>query len=153
MMSRNNGHMNLWVYLDQSGILQSGDPKRIEQAKKEYWRKYDTELKRKKRAERRSFTLSLPKQEMNLLRKRAADLGYDAVDYIKLLIHADLQKTSLAAQSEVFLKILQLLQQYRNAIQRIEEGKEKQKWFSGGDKMDAVNKTLRDLEAEIRALT
>lgn len=131
----------LWIYLYQSGILDSNDEAVIQQAIKDYYKKYDRELKKRiRKVEKRNFSISFPTSQINHIRKRAKEYNVTIVDYIKLLVIADISKSSPLEHTLAYKEILQLLQHYKNSIDII-EAKETNKWF-GASNYDELKKLL-----------
>lgn len=132
----------LWIYLYQNGILDSKDETVIKQATKDYYRKYDRELKKRKRKiEQRQFSISFSIMQINHVRKRAKEYNVKVIDYLKLLVKADLSSTSPLEHTLTYKEILQVLQQYKNSIDAI-ESKESNKWF-GNNNYDELKKLLQ----------
>lgn len=132
----------LWIYLYQNGILESKDEDVIKQAIKDYYKKYDRDLKKQiRKVEKRNFSISFPTSQINHIRKRAKEYNVTIVDYIKLLVKADLTGTSPFEHTLTYKEILQLLQHYKNAIDAI-ESKESNKWF-GNNNYDELKKLLQ----------
>lgn len=131
----------LWIYLYQSGILESENEQQIQSAIKEYYRKYDRDLKKRiRKVEKRNFSVSFTTSQINFIRKRAKEYDMTVVDYIKFLVSADLSKSSPLEHTITYKEILQLLQYYKNAIDAI-EAKESNKWF-GTSHYDELKKIL-----------
>lgn len=132
----------LWIYLYQTGFLESKDEAVIKQAIKDYYKKYDRDLKqRKRKIEQREFTISFSTQLINHIRKRAKEYNVTVIDYLKILANADLSCTSPLEHTLTYKEILQVLQQYKNSIDAI-ESKESNKWF-GNNNYDELKKLLQ----------
>lgn len=131
----------LWIYLYQSCILESGDKQKIQSAIKEYYRKYNRDLKKRiRKVEKRNYSVSFPTSQINHIRKRAKEYNLSIPDYLKLLVTADLSKSSPLEHMLDYKEILQLLQYYKNSIDAI-EAKESSKWF-GTSNYDELKKLL-----------
>lgn len=134
----------LYSYLQQLGVLESKDETIIQQAVKDYYRKYDRELKNRKRIiEKRNFSISFSTQQINHIRKRAKEYNITIVDYLKLLVKADLSGSSPLEHTLTYKEILQLLQQYKNTIEAIEV-KESNRWFNTSN-YDELKKLLQHI--------
>ena len=132
----------LWIYLYQTRCLKTKDEAFIKLSIKDYYKKYDQNLKQKKRKiEQREFTISFSTQLINHIRKRAKEYNVTVIDYLKILANADLSCTSPLEHTLTYKEILQVLQQYKNSIDAI-ESKESNKWF-GNNNYDELKKLLQ----------
>lgn len=142
----------LWQFLHNSGVLDSGNEELIREKKKEYYRLYDLEQKHKKRkSEKRNFTVSIPPSQINHVRSRARQYQVDIPDYIKLLIKADIKSTAAITETQTLKEILQILRSYKNTVKEIEE-KEPFGWLSKNKGYDELVKTLASIEQEVLGL-
>lgn len=143
----------LWIYLSESGVLNTGDEALIKAKRLEYYRIYDKELKLKKRKfEKRSFTISFPTIEIQHIRSRAKQYHSEIPDYIKLLVKADLTNTYVIENTLTYKEILQILQYYKNAIKDIED-KDVKNWLGSNKNYDTLVKNIQALEDKIKILT
>ena len=137
----------IWIYLNSLNIDMS-DKTTVEQARKEYYRKYDRELKvRKRTIEKREFMISFPKIEIQHLRKRAKIHNASMPMYLKYLVKSDLLDVHILEVMPVYREILQLLQKYFNAIEEIEL-KESKRWFGNND-YEELRRILNSIKNEI----
>lgn len=134
----------LWIYLDQNGILDSKEEAVLQQAIIDYYRKYNRDLKKRiRKVEKRNFSISFPTSQINHIRKRAKEYNVTVVDYLKLIVKADLSKSSPLEQTTVYMETLQILQHYKTTIDAI-EAKEINKWF-GNTHYDELKKALQNI--------
>lgn len=81
---------NLHDYLDDLFNGKNPTNEEIIQAKKTYWRSYNTRLKQIQRQKYKEVTLSLSKEVLELL-KRKLEPKQSIIDYIKILLENHLQ--------------------------------------------------------------
>lgn len=142
----------LGIYLYESGAIETGDESIIKAKIKEYYRTYDKEIKQKKRkTEKRNFTISFPMSDIQHIRRRAKQYSYEITEYIKLLVKADITNTSVTENTVTYKEILQLLQYYKNAVKDIEE-KEVKSWLGVNKNYEALANIINTLETDIRTL-
>ncbi len=152
-MRSTNRNSKLWIYLNQSGVLDTEDETVIKEKIKEYYRIYDKELKKQKRnIDKRNFTISFPTIEIQHIRNRAKQYNSDIPTYIKVLVKADLTNTTFIENTLTYKEILQALQYYKNAVKDIEE-KDVKNWLGSNKNYDALVKIIQSLENKIIVLT
>ncbi|MEM6342695.1 MAG: hypothetical protein AAF927_02400 [Bacteroidota bacterium] len=103
---RNTG---MWEYLEQSGVLESGNEDAIAAVKKEYQRKYQREYRKKKRKERPEVTLTLSKADWLELTHSAQQHHYSLPAFIKQAALAYLKQTFLVPDREPVSRLEQRL--------------------------------------------
>lgn len=74
---------SLYAYLDKLGVLETGSPAAIEDAKNRYWKDYRTQFKKRKRQEKRSFEVFFTISEGNGIAKQAKRYNTSPTNYIK----------------------------------------------------------------------
>jgi hypothetical protein len=113
---------------------------------------YDLALKQKKRKiEKRTFSISFVPSDIQHICKRAKQRQVEIIDYIKILVKADITDTSFIENTMTFKQILQILQYYKNAVKEIEE-KDVKNWIGSNKNYEALTATLTALETSIRNL-
>lgn len=138
----------LWNYLNQNGFIDSKDDIIIQNAIKQYYKNYDRELKKRiRKVEKRNFTISFPTNHIQHIRKRAKEYGLSVVDFIKLIVLAELSNKSPLQLTVTFQEILQLLNYYKNTIDSI-ESRETTNWF-GKSNYEELKKIIESIEYEI----
>ncbi|MDB5227418.1 MAG: hypothetical protein JWN78_1611 [Bacteroidota bacterium] len=138
----------LWLHLYQNGFLDGGDEAVIQQEIKDYYKAYDRKLKhRKRKIERREFSLSFSNLQIKQVRIRAKEYGVTIPGYLKLLVCADLSQSSPLKHTMDYKEILQLLTYYKNTIDGIEV-KETNKWFSNNN-YDELRMVLESIKTKI----
>lgn len=135
----------LWLYLYQSGILASNDETLIKQKVSEYWKLYDKERKKRKRAIKTEYTISFTKKEVKALKYIALNLGFTIPEYIKQLVYTNIKTHPFTPYAQSIKHIEQLLIHYKNKINEI--AKKEVKNFLGINKNYDV---LTDLITQIQ---
>jgi hypothetical protein len=109
---------NLHDYLDDLFINANPTNEEIIQAKKTYWRSYNTRLKQIQRQKRKEITLSLSKEEVELL-NRKLEPKQSIIDYMKVLLENHL-KSNENINSNQKKELLQIEQQLFIVIDYLE---------------------------------
>ena len=126
------------------------DAESVADAKKQFYKIYNRELKQQKRRERRVFTVSFPVIQIQHIRKRSREYNTDIPGYIKALVRAEILNTTVIEQLHVYRQILQVLHQYKKAIDAI-TSKDTKRWFAKNN-TDSLHEILKTLEEEIKKL-
>ena len=92
-------YRNLHNFLDELFKNKSPDEEEIVQAKKTYWRSYNTRLKQNQRKKHKEVLISFNKDELALL-KQQLENKQTASDFIKRVILAHLNNSSIPNCSE-----------------------------------------------------
>lgn len=87
-------YRNLHNFLDEIFKNKTPDEEEIVQAKKTYWRSYNTRLKQTQRKKYKEITISFSKEELQFL-QRKLEMNQSVSDFIKKLILACLNDASL----------------------------------------------------------
>jgi len=141
-MKKIKSNSKLFEYLLKHQIDFS-DKEAIALLKKEFYKEYNRTLKKEKRLEKRVFTITISKQLIHHLRRRCKEQGSDIPSYIKLLIKADINNTSVAQQTMIFRAIKQLLNICDDKLTLLVE-KDSNKWF-GNHHYDELQKILQEI--------
>lgn len=118
-MRKSKHNSAIAAHLRKIGILESGTPEEIRAAKRSYWRDYDRALKLRKREQKRTFHISFGKSQMEHLRQCTVKFQITVPAYLKHLLDEDRLQTHTYPNAILFASILQLLQQYKQVLQRI----------------------------------
>lgn len=111
---RNTG---LWEYVEQSGVLESGNDEAIEAVKKEYHRKYQREYRKQKRKDRPEVTITLPKPIWLKLTHAAQRHHYSLPAFIKHAAVSYLDQTYLVPDREPVSRLEQYLRLCQTDLQ------------------------------------
>lgn len=145
-MAQFKRNSKLWLYLLQHAV-DTTDKRAMAQMKKQFYREYNTELKRQKRKDKRVFHISFPKSEIQHIRHRAKHYNADVVGLVKLLVKAEINQNSVIENSLLYKEILQLLQHFKTKIESI-EAKENSRWL-GSNNYENLYRILESIKNEI----
>lgn len=109
----------IYKYLEETGVLERGIEEEIQQARKNYKKKYILSYKRKQRSEQKEFTVLLNMTEYKNMSVQAKDQHMTVVRFLKLAAIAYTNKTYLVPDRESVARIEQTLIQILNEIQVI----------------------------------
>jgi len=138
----------LWLYLYQSGVLASNNETLIKQKVHEYWKLYDKERKKRKRAIKTEFTISFTKEEVKALKYVALNVGLTIPDYIKQLVYTNIKTHPFTPYAQTIKHIEQLLIHYKNKINDI--AKKEVKNFLGMSKnYDLLTAAITEIQTTI----
>ncbi|MDW3651017.1 MAG: hypothetical protein R8P61_28330 [Bacteroidia bacterium] len=113
---RNTG---MWEYLEQSGVLESGNEEAIEAVKKEYKRQYQRKYRKQKRKERPEVTITLAKPDWLKLTHAAQQHHYSLPSFIKHAALSYLNQTYLVPDREPVSRLEQRLRLCQTDIRMI----------------------------------
>jgi hypothetical protein len=110
----------LWLYLDQSGVLEKGTDAEIKAVKKQYWKKYFLAYKQTRRKDRPEFPIGLSKKngEYARVKKEACSHGMTTTSFLKKAAFAYMSKTYLVPDREQVSNIEQMLSQILNEVRQ-----------------------------------
>lgn len=148
-MSKIKKKGGLYNYLKERGLDTCEDDTLLELTKREYWREYDKNLKhRKRKIEKRAFTISFPKDEMPNIKRNASQSGYSLHEYIKQCVFASIRNTYVIPHLYAYKEILQQISSCKNILNSLQE-KDKGLWASFGNYEKAFN-TIQELKLSIQ---
>ena len=136
--------------MSQSSVLETKDESLIKAEIKKYNQAYDRELKHIKRKEKRCFNISFPSKNMNQIRSQAKYYVVGVIDYIKLLVTADIAKSEPEQNTIIYKEILQILQFYKNDIQK-KNNNQSNTWFKDSN-YELLHQNLMNIHKEIVSL-
>ena len=148
-MKRKQGS-SLWLYLSSKGVDNTAHPL-YAKYKLDFYRQYDKELKRKKRSEKRSYIISYPVHTVMQLRSLAKVSGLTVPEFIKAIVIAEMNETSLDERMPIYINIQKAVEQCRLIIQRIEERDTKRTLF-GKSSFDKLRDQLDELHSCIDSI-
>ena len=111
----------IYEYLETCGVLNMGTDKEIEEARKEYWKKYRAMYQRQKRKEQNAFTVSFTKKEMRLLKPVVQKHHSNYTRFIKQATLAYIQQKFVVIDPASVNQIRELLTKDYTTLQNIEE--------------------------------
>jgi len=109
-------YKSLVEYLMASGVVETGDPKQIEAAKKEYRRLYLRQYKKERRGNKQEITLSLPKDYYKKLLNHARWHGVSVQQFLVGITESYLKKIPVIHHPEQFSKVEVLLAQLHSEL-------------------------------------
>lgn len=83
MKRRSKKNAGVYTFLDNSGLLENGTGKAIEQAKKQYWKEYRKNYNRIKRQENTSFQILFNFTEEKIIKQKAEKFHTSPTNYIR----------------------------------------------------------------------
>jgi len=149
-MPKNAKNSGMWAYLDASGVLEKGTEEEIKAVKKAYRKQYLLNFKRKQRASKPEFSISLSKDNGEYSRiLSAAKMHKTSIpSFLRIATLAYISKTYIVPDRLLVAKLEQLLSQCINEIQLIVHQKEKYFWGKE-QKFKDIEKRIEKLEIEI----
>jgi hypothetical protein len=138
----------LWNYLEHTGVLATGDEAAIAEAKKTYLRIYDREIKRKKRQQKRIYTVSFTPKEVKDVQGKAKVGGYTIADYLKACVRADIENSYVVPYPHILREIEQLLATYLNTVKDI-GNRDMKGWFSSNRNYMALEESIQQIERTV----
>lgn len=114
----------LYQYLEETGVLQSGNKATIEAATALYWRIYKREWRKAKRHAEKPFEILLTEKEEKIIQAAALKHGMSKTSYIKKAALTYSAQKYLVPNLEVLYEIKELLAiNYDAILQLIQKGK------------------------------
>lgn len=144
MKRRIKNTSGIYEYLETCGVLETGTDKELEEARKEYWKKYRATYQRQKRKEQNAFTVLFNKKEMRLLKPVVQKHHSNYTRFIKQATLAYIQQQFVVIDPASVNQIRELLTKNYTTIQNIEER------FPVGYSRVSLTKQFADLEQEIQ---
>jgi hypothetical protein len=83
MKEKNNNKNLLYAFLEEKGVLETGDNELIEDAKNQYWKNYRRQWKKDKRHDSKSYTILLNDDEARRVINEAKRYHTSPTQYIK----------------------------------------------------------------------
>ena len=120
-MAKTKKQTSLYEYLNQTGVLETGDDELIGKVKAAYWRKYHKDYKQEKRKKDKEYSISLSKTERTYLEKEASKYSKSMSMFIKDSAWAYIHCEYLNPQKADILKIQQLLSRCYSNIERLSD--------------------------------
>lgn len=111
----------IYQYLIQSGLFNTGSHDEIENAKKEYWRKYKADWRKQKRRQVNEITVSFTDQELRLITVEAKKNSFSPTRFIKEAAIAYMSEKHVVPDIEELRTIQQLLSMSYNSIMQVIE--------------------------------
>lgn len=115
-----------------------------EQLKKQYWRKYKAQWRKRKREEQKEFTLSFTKPELAIITNQAKKHSRSRTQYIKEAALAYSSDKFLVPDEHTILRIKELLCAHYTVIQQLEEDERISKQLG-----DRLKETIESLEERV----
>lgn len=149
-MRRNSKNSEIWAYLNASGVLEKGTEEDIKKVKKAYRKQYLLNFKRKQRAKKPEFAVSLSKDngEYSKISAVAKTHKTSVPAFLRMATLAYINKTYIVPDRLLVARLEQLLSQCINEIQLIVHQKERYFWGKE-QKFKDIEKRIKTLEVEI----
>lgn len=139
---------SLHDYLDNLFRNRTPDTEEIIQAKKTYWRSYNTRLKQTQRRKHKEITLSLTKDELEMLRKRL-QVKQSVSAYIKKLLQDHLEDTSLHHNNTIDKQALNQIEQQLFLVTDYLESLIYQRRFVDKDQIGKLEQYVQQLHHQL----
>jgi hypothetical protein len=117
-MAKDKKQINLYEFLEQSGILETGDEALIKKARTAYWRDYHKNYKRERRASEKEFLVTLNHAEQALMTAEAGKHGQSVSHLLKEAAFAYMHKAYLPLPSNELVQIQLLLSSCYDCLER-----------------------------------
>lgn len=137
-------------YLDQSGVLVNGTEEEIKAVRRQYRKLYKAHHKRIERSENKEVDILLSRSREYARIVGAAKKHKQSLPaFIKAATLAYLDKTFIVPDRHLVAKLVQLLSDCSNEVQRITQSQGRLPWHVE-EKCDAIEKQIVQLENEIK---
>lgn len=150
-MKRIRKNTGLWHYLNKVGVLEKGSDEAIKQARKEYWRKYNSELKQRKRKQRRIYAVTFNLDEIKSIIETAKAKGMTVSGYICEATRADMRGAYVTPHPYLLKEVQQTLVGYKRQIKAIAE-KDKKNWLGVNRNFESLEQIIEKVEKQILQL-
>lgn len=142
----------LHEYLDQSGVLINGTEEEIKAVRRAYRKLYKKQHKRKQRRDGREVSVLLSRSgELSRIASAAKKHKMSLPRFLKTATLAYLNKTYVVPDREIISKLIQLLADCSNEVQRITQSTGRLTWRVE-EKCDAIERRITLLEDEVKRL-
>lgn len=122
-MKFRNPNNNIYKFLEP--VLESGSPEEIKAARKEYWRKYKSDWRKRKRKQMKEYTIAVTGAEYKLLFESAKLHHMSITKYLKMSSLAYSGNKFLVPDQQTINSIRELLALIYNELQQYsDENKE-----------------------------
>lgn len=139
---------SIWQYLDESGVLENGTEEEIQQAKKEYWKIYQRQYKRKMRKTKRQVVLWFSQREIDQLKKVMKGYRNSFPQFVKQGAMAYANQRYLVPDIHMVGRIEQHLSLIRQSVHELSE-RDSNNWFSDTKRYRRIEKMLNSLQSEL----
>lgn len=141
-------YSSIWEYLDATGVLENGTEEEIQAAKKEYWRIYQRNYKRRMRREQRQVVVWLSKIEQSELEAVSGNQKPSLPTLIRERALAYTRQRFLVPDPLLVGRIEQHLSLIRQSIRELAE-RDTDNWFSDTKRYRRIEQMLKRLETEL----
>lgn len=148
-MRKPRRNTKLWLYLYQSGVLNSNDETLIKQKAKEYWKDYDRNRKKRKRASKREYTITFKQEEIKALKFTAHTVGMSIPEYIRQLTRTNILSVPFVAHAQTIKHIEQILIHCKNKINDIAKKETTKNWLGKNNNYDTLTTTIEQIQTTI----
>ncbi|PCI18898.1 hypothetical protein COB64_04500 [Candidatus Wolfebacteria bacterium] len=114
----------MWQFLDDSGVLDNGTDAEIKEVKREYRKLYLTKWKRDRRLNHPEFTISLNKDENELIALQAIKHNRSCTAYLKAAALAYTNKTYVVPNTDQLARLEQTLGAVYNSVDTIAQARQ-----------------------------
>ncbi len=124
MRQDSNTRQSIYRFLEETGVLQSGDAAQIEAAKALYYRNYKRQWRKAKRHAEKVFEITLDANEYSIIETAAKKHNMSKTAFIKAAALAYSRQQYIVPRLEVLYELKELLALNYDALQQMqEEGK------------------------------
>ncbi len=145
-MNKLRKNSGLYQFLESKGVLDQGKEK-IDAAKKEYRRLYQSTYKKRYREKVCEHTVSFKPIEEKRISQLAREHGMKSAEYVRQSALAYAEKRYLVPRTESIVRVHQQVALMRTQIARVSE----KSGFFQRDKSESIEQLLFSLENEIRS--
>ncbi len=144
MKRKLNSKSSIYTFLKSSGVLMSGTPDEIRNARIIYWREYKRNWRKLKRRAEKEITLCLTADELQVITKEAKRHKISKTRFIKQACLAYLNKSFIVPDLKEVKKISQILAMSYNFIQEMTE-ENKMDFKSGKSILESIYRLEREI--------
>ncbi|MBL7821296.1 MAG: hypothetical protein JNL65_11835 [Saprospiraceae bacterium] len=139
-----NSKSSIYSFLKSSGVLESGTPEEIKNARHQYWKQYKRKWRIQKRKSNSEFTIYFNEEELEEISMEAKRHKLSRTKFIKQTCFAYLNKTFIVPDSKEVKIIAQQLSMTYNSIQELIEDNAIE-FKSGKSILEAIYKMEREI--------
>lgn len=144
MKRKFNSKSSIYSFLKSSGVLESGTPEEIKNARHQYWKEYKRKWRIQKRKCDSEFTIYFNDEELKEISTEAKRHKLSRTKFIKQACIAYLNKSFIVPDAKETKRIAQHLSMTYNSIQELIE-ENKIEFKSGKSILEAIYKLEREI--------
>ena len=144
MKRKLNSKSSIYSFLKESGVLESGTPEEIKNARHQYWKEYKRKWRVQKRKSDSEFAIYLNDEELNEISAEAKRHKLSRSKFIKQACIAYINNTFIVPDSKEVKRIAQQLSMTFNSIQEL-TAENKIDFKFGKSILEAIYKLEREI--------